>query len=155
MNEISEDACICRNCKQDLKRNISSTNYIPRWRKQNIRKCLVPNCNSTPETIIKTEICSLEEVESLLAFKVENEQSEVLLCQSHYKMVHHFLHAGEPMYNSLLSCAVCQVGIKPGAGQKCPNVQMVTAYYSTQLNITLELELIIKYASYATSFIVQ
>ncbi len=61
---ITVDSCICRACEKDIKRNINSGDYVPRWtlqNQENVHKCILPHCYKT-ESIVHSGLVTAKHI---------------------------------------------------------------------------------------------
>ena len=109
---VSDEACICKPCADDIKRNLSKCDYVLRWVKITsitTPKCAVPACQSKSR-IVQCLLTTKEAIISTLKLPPSsNESDQIHLCIEHYKVIHRSLPDNKEQYDhSKYRCTACQ-----------------------------------------------
>ncbi len=136
---ITVDSCICRACEKDIKRNINSGDYVPRWtlqNQENVHKCILPHCNKT-ESIVHSGLVTAKHINDIFNVAVNTDDGKLVpLCQVHYKQVHRTINPQVYMHEK---CFTCSANIK-GSYRHCPNTVAIKNHFcqvsDMDLNIT-------------------
>ncbi len=125
---ITVDSCICRACEKDIKRNINSGDYVPRWtlqNQENIHKCILPHCNKT-ESIVHSGLVTAKHINVIFNVAVNTDDGKLVpLCQVHYKQVHRTINPQVYMHEK---CFTCSANIK-GSYRPCPNTVAIKNHF--------------------------
>ena len=126
---LPDTECICQACIMQVKRNIKNEHFHRRWLpKQNktVQSCCIEYCKNP--VYRNTNLVSHEEVAEVLhlrviVFTVEDNCTQVPLCQSHYNDMYTKTHTSNP-------CDSCRMKPRKGElfGRHCPAPDKINAY---------------------------
>ena len=131
--DVEDTACICLPCAKQLKRFATNPNLKahPHWvpKSENASekdKCSVENCKLY--VYRSTNLASIENLEHLLgkrivAFSIDQQQSSIGLCQSHYTCMYSQLHQASPCH----SCGIIPIKDEP-LTKHCPSSVEIHKY---------------------------
>ena len=116
--------CICRPCRDDVRRVLANPNHVPRWKKgknsSNSSNCCVLGCSS----VTLSAVSNTSQAELQHAFQRTGLQcsSEVIptptpLCKHHYHLVYSAVQPRE--------CATCGVRLRGNNHHPCPKPDVI------------------------------
>ena len=104
---VSEDSCICRNCRENIRTGMKNPEmYTPRWAKHSmiIKLCSVSTCNE--KAIKPTKLASFESIENTLGCTIQRTGEDAIpLCNTHYRTLHRELNPSQYQRK----CTTCDV----------------------------------------------
>ena len=143
---IRDLACICKTCVNDIRRNLTKCDYIPRWVKVTFAKlkCTVPKCTSKSR-VVQCLLATKDHIHALL--KIPNTPSnsdvdQVYLCLEHYKIIHRSLPENRDQYDhSRHQCTLCRKVIPSVRDHRhCPNPQIINEHLKNHTDFDGDLD---------------
>ena len=143
---IRDSACICKTCVNDIRRNLTKCDYIPRWVKVTFAKlkCTVPKCTSKSR-VVQCLLATKDHIHDLL--KIPNTPSnsdvdQVYLCLEHYKIIHRSLPENRDQYDhSRHQCTLCRKVIPSVRDHRhCPNPQIINEHLKNHTDFDGDLD---------------
>ena len=153
--DLQLDSCICRRCRDDVRR-LSESGFIPRWRKKSSphKHCCVPVCVNPAEKVTKLvnheQICeffSMPDTDNLET----NDVSGYPLCITHYGQLYRKLHPFSK------NCKTCDKLITDHTKyRKCPDPTLIGKFLQQNMDFTgkIYVEDHICYACYKSHLVI-
>ena len=120
--DISGHNLVCRPCRNDMARLMKNPSHCPRWEKDKISGCAIPQCKDP--FFSKCNIPNSDIVQCL-TIAGENIPSKLdiapPLCKHHYHVVYN-VHKPTQTH-----CLACSTGLQKGS-RPCPDAASITMY---------------------------
>ena len=119
--DISGQSVVCRPCRNDIARLKKEPRHFPRWEKNRINSCAIPDCNNTFSSKCNIPVTDIVECLTSAREKIPpNLETPPPLCKQHYHVVYNTYRPTQT------NCPTCGTWLNKQNTQPCPDVATIT-----------------------------
>ena len=121
--DISGDSLVCRPCRNDIARLKNDPSYRPRWEKNKISGCVIPQCENTFSSKCNIPIPDIFQCLTLASENVPPKlDAAPPLCKHHYHVVYNTYKPTQT------HCPTCYTWFHKQNARPCPDVASIATY---------------------------
>ena len=120
---ISGHSFVCRPCRNDISRLKTDPSHCPRWEKNKISGCAIPQCKNTFFSKCYLPIPDITQCLTVAGENIPTNLDTVLpLCKHHYLVVYNTYKPKQTR------CPTCGTGLHKQNTRTCPDVASISMY---------------------------